>query len=66
MSSLIEAMRNADWSVTVPGVHGAVLIAEVSPEAKTEFKAFISGLRVGELEKGIRFLLKKTGMIEAK
>lgn len=66
MSRLIEAMREEDWSQAVPGFHGALLLAEASPEAKTEFKAFVGGLKVGEIDKGVRFLLKKTGMIEGK
>jgi hypothetical protein len=64
MSSLIEAMREADWSASVPGFYGALVIAEASPEAKAEFKAFVGSLQVGKMDKGIRFLLKRTGMIE--
>lgn len=66
MSSLIETMREADWSAAVPGFHGAMILADNSPEAKTEFRAFIGGLQAGEMEKGVRFLLKKAGMIEGK
>lgn len=66
MSRLIEAMREEDWSQTVPGLYGSLLLANALPEAKTEFKAFVGGLKAGEMDKGIRFLLKKTGMIEGK
>jgi len=66
MSGLVEATRDADWSTVVPGVHGALLIAEASPEAKTEMKAFVAGLQTGEMDKGIRFLLRRVGMIEGK
>jgi len=66
MSMLIENMREHDWSSTVPGVHGALILAEASPETSTELKAFVAGLQTGEMEKGIKFLLKKKGMIEGK
>ena len=36
MSGLIEGMRDAGWSAVVPGLHGTLLIADGSPEAKTE------------------------------
>jgi predicted KAP-like P-loop ATPase len=66
MSGLIEMMRDEDWSAVVPGVHGALLIAEASPEAKAELKAFVGSLQTGEMDKGIRFLLRRMGMIEGK
>lgn len=66
MSSLIESMREADWSKAVPGIHGALMLSESSPEAKTELKAFIGGLRSGEIETGLRFVLKRTGMLGEK
>jgi hypothetical protein len=66
MSSLIEAMREEDWSAVVPGVHGALLLAAASPEAKAEFHAFIAGLQTGEIDKGVRFLLKRAGIIGGK
>jgi predicted KAP-like P-loop ATPase len=66
MSALIETMRDADWSAVVPGIHGALLIADGSPEAKTELKAFVGGLQTGEMDKGVVFLLRKTGMTEGK
>jgi predicted KAP-like P-loop ATPase len=66
MSSLIESMREADWSGVVPGCYGAILLADASGEAKTEFKAFVAGLQTGEMDKGTVFLLKKSGLIEGK
>ena len=66
MSSLIEAMREEDWSAVVPGVHGALLLAATSPEGKTEFQAFIGGLQISEIDKGVLFLLKKAGIIGGK
>jgi predicted KAP-like P-loop ATPase len=66
MSGLIEGMRDADWSTVVPGLHGALLIADGSLEAKTELKAFVGGLRTGEMDKGVLFLLRRMGMIEGK
>lgn len=63
-SALIETMREADWTRTVPGVYGALLLADASPEAKAEFKAFVGTLNTGEVDKGVLFLLKRTGIIE--
>ena len=64
MSKLIETMREGDWTSIVPGAHGALILAEASPEAKAEFKAFVSGLQTGEMNKGLKFQLKKAGLIE--
>lgn len=66
MSGLIETMRDADWSAMVPGIHGALILANSSSDAKTELKAFVSGLQTGEMDKGILFLLRRTNMIEGK
>ena len=66
MSQLIEAMRTADWSSSVEGIHGAIILAKASPEALTELRAFVSGLQTGTMSKGIRYLLGQTGLIEAK
>jgi hypothetical protein len=63
---LIENMRDADWSTVVPGIYGALLIAIASPEASRELKAFISGMQIGEMDKGILFLLRKNGMLEGR
>ena len=66
MSQLIEGMRPADWSATVPGIHGAVILAKASPDAAAELKAFLAGLRIGQMDKGILYLLKQAGLIAAK
>lgn len=66
MSGLIETMRDADWSAMVAGIHGALILANSSSDAKTELKAFVSGLQTGEMDKGILFLLRRTNMIEGK
>ena len=66
MSQLIEAMRPADWSTSVPGIHGAVILAKASPDAATELKAFLAGLHTGQMDKGIAYLLKQAGLIAGK
>lgn len=66
MSLLIEAMRSSDWSSTVSGVHGAVILAKASPDAMAELKAFLGGLQTGQMDKGIHYLLKQAGLIGAK
>lgn len=64
MSQLIEAMRPGDWSTAVPGIHGAIILAKASPDALTELKAFVSGLQLGQMHKGTKYLLKQAGFIE--
>lgn len=66
MEALIESMRQADWSALVPGIHGALILAKASPEAKTELQAFVSNLHSAEMHKGVRFLLKKAELIGGK
>jgi predicted KAP-like P-loop ATPase len=63
MSTLIEAMRVADWSGPVVGLHGAVLLAQGSPDAADELKAFVGGLQTGKMDKGISYLLKQAELI---
>lgn len=66
MSHLIEAMRPADWSAIVPGFHGAIVLAKASPDAMAEFKAFIAGLQIGRMAKGMQYLLKEIGLAKGK
>lgn len=66
MASIIQSIRESDWSGAVPGIHGALLLAAASPEAKAELKAFVAGLQIGELDSGVRFLFKKADLIEGK
>lgn len=66
MSQLVENMRQADWSKTVEGVHGAVLLAKVAPTAAVELKAFVSGLPQESMDRATVFLLKNAGLLEAK
>lgn len=66
MSHLIEAMRPADWSAPVPGIHGAVILANASPDAMAELRAFIAGLQTGRMDRGIQYILKGIGLIEGK
>ena len=63
MSHLIAAMREKDWSVPVPGIHGALILAKGSAEAGLELKAFTGGLQIEQMDKGIRYLLKAARMI---
>lgn len=66
MSQVIEAMRPADWSGMVPGIHGAVILANASPDAKSDLKAFLAGLQTGQMAKGMLYLLKQAGLIPGK
>lgn len=64
ISSLIEAMREADWSGSVHGIHGALILAKVSKEADAELRAFVNGLQTANMSKGLKFLLKESGIVE--
>lgn len=66
MSQLIEAMRAADWSRMVPGIHGAVILAKASADATTELKAFLARLHTGQMDKGLLYLLTQAGLIASK
>lgn len=59
MSSLIDTMRQADWSKTVAGMHGAMLMAKDSPLLSDSLKAFAAGLPKGGMDKAMGYLLKK-------
>lgn len=63
MSQLIDSMRDGDWTDIVPGIHGALLIARSSPDAATDLKAFVGGLNIERMHKGIRFLLRNAEMV---
>jgi hypothetical protein len=63
MSSLIEAMRDADWSDTVQGLHGAVILAKASPDAAAEFSSFVGTLHADRMHKGMKYLLKAAGLM---
>jgi predicted KAP-like P-loop ATPase len=63
MSHLVASMREADWSVEVAGVHGAILLAKDSPDGAEEFRAFIAGLQTAQLHKPTAFLLRQFGYL---
>jgi hypothetical protein len=50
----------------VPGIHGAVILANASPDAKSDLKAFLAGLQTGQMAKGMLYLLKQAGLIPGK
>lgn len=66
MSNLIEAMREADWSGSVQGIHGALILANASKEAGAELKSFVGGLQTASMSKGLKYLLKEAGIVEVK
>ena len=63
MSSLIEAMRDADWSGQVQGVHGAIILAKASPDAAAEFRSFLATMHTGRMHKGMSYILKNAGLM---
>lgn len=63
MSLLVDAMRGADWSTLVPGVHGAVILAAASEEGHADLKAFVGTIRKG-MHKGAVFILKRGKLLD--
>jgi hypothetical protein len=63
MSQLIAVMRRADWSKSVAGIHGAVILGKDSPDALAALEAFVSGLLQTNLDKGMSYLLKQQKLI---
>jgi hypothetical protein len=66
MAALISKLREADWSDKAPGLHGAVLLADASAEAKKDLQSFVSTLSTKSLNKGLAFLLRNKGYLEKK
>jgi predicted KAP-like P-loop ATPase len=64
MEQLIDAMRTADWSQQVAGVHGALLLAKMEPATKSGLSAFLNTVPKDGMEKGMRFLLKQSKLVE--
>jgi predicted KAP-like P-loop ATPase len=65
MSQIIETMRPGDWTKVVPGIYGALILARVSPDAASELKAFITSLPTVSMDRGLLYILKQSGMIDA-
>ena len=66
MSAIITQLREGDWTERVPGIHGAVMLADASPEAKKDLQSFISTLSTQNMNKGVLFLLRNKGYLEKK
>jgi hypothetical protein len=66
MSRLIDAMRQADWTKSVPGIHGATLLAKGEVILMEQLKAFTSGLAVESMDRGVSYLLKNTDLLGGK
>jgi hypothetical protein len=66
MGTIISKLREADWSDKVPGIHGAVLLADASPEARKDLQAFVSTLSTTNMNKALLFLLRNKGYLEKK
>lgn len=64
MSALIAKLREGDWSERVPGLHGAVILADASTEAKKDLQAFVATLAAAAMNRGILFLLRNKGYLE--
>lgn len=66
MSAIISKLREADWTQRVQGIHGAIILADASIEAKKDLRSFISTLRTKGMNKSITYLLREKGYLEKK
>jgi hypothetical protein len=64
MTKLIDEMREADWTKSVPGSHGAIILSRRSAEARDAFRAFASTLQIDSMHKGMKYLLQTSGILE--
>ncbi len=64
MTLLIDAMRPADWSSMVPGLHGAIILAMASPEAAADLKGYVATVPRAGMEKGMAYLLKQAKLLD--
>jgi predicted KAP-like P-loop ATPase len=64
MEQLIDAMRPADWSLPVAGIHGALLLARMEPATAGGLAAFLSTVPKEGMEKGTRYLLKQSKLVD--
>lgn len=66
MGAIIAKLREGDWSERVPGLHGAVILGEASPEARKDLASFITTVSVANMNQGIAFLLRSKKYLEKK
>jgi predicted KAP-like P-loop ATPase len=64
MEQLIDAMRTADWSDAVAGIHGALLLAKMESATAGALGAFLGTVPKDGMEKGMRYLLKQSKLID--
>jgi predicted KAP-like P-loop ATPase len=60
MGALVSHLREQDWSQRVKGVHGAIVLAQASPEAAIGFRAFTGALQTKTMDKGTKVILERT------
>jgi predicted KAP-like P-loop ATPase len=58
MERMVERLREADWTSKLPGVHGAMLLAEGSPDARRLLQALVSDLPAQTMHSGLKFALR--------
>jgi predicted KAP-like P-loop ATPase len=64
IGALLEHVREEDWTKTVKGVHGVVLVAQIDAACAEELKAFTATLQTKTLNKGMKALLESAGFLE--
>ncbi|MGV8996864.1 MAG: KAP family P-loop NTPase fold protein [Parvibaculaceae bacterium] len=64
IGELITHLRKQDWSKSPSGIHGSIILAQISADAKDELKAYVSTLQKKSMHKATRFLLESTKLLE--
>lgn len=64
MTKLVEYLRGADWTQTVKGVHGAIILARENTECAADLTAFVATLQTKTVAKGTKALLTTTGFLK--
>jgi hypothetical protein len=58
LSCLFGNLRDRDWTMQVPGVHGAVILAVQDAGAKADLVAFVSTLDEDSMFTSTKYLLQ--------
>jgi predicted KAP-like P-loop ATPase len=66
MAGLVARLREGDWSQKLPGIHGAILLAESSDVARRQLQALIDDVPKEGIHKGVLFALRGKNYLGSK
>jgi len=65
MAGLVARLREGDWSQQLPGIHGAILLADSSEVARRQLQALVDDLPQEAIHKGVLFALRKKNYLRS-